>query len=52
MLYGGLWLFGGLAVTVGSMVLNPGGGGVLFWGAVLVGSIQFVRGLLQTMTGD
>ncbi len=51
MLFGGLWLFGGLAVTLGTMFMADGGGKFMVaWGAVLFGGIQFVRGLFQAVT--
>ena len=50
MLFGGLWLVGGLAVTIVTMAGNPGGKGLFAWGAILFGGIQFFRGVYQTLT--
>lgn len=47
MLHGGLWLGGGLLVTVGSLVMAAGGRFVMAWGAVIFGGIQFFRGLIR-----
>lgn len=38
MLYGGLWFVGGLLGTISEI-------GFIFWGAILFGGFQFVRGL-------
>jgi hypothetical protein len=37
-LYGGLWCIGGIALTVADV-------GFVFWGAILFGGIQFIRGI-------
>lgn len=48
MLVGGLWLFGGLAVTFISYSAASGGGRyVMAWGAVIFGGFQFIRGLIN-----
>jgi hypothetical protein len=50
-LYGGLWLLGGIAVTaVTYLVADFSGGGryIVAWGAMLFGGLQFLRGLLAT----
>ena len=47
---GGLWLIGGIAVTVGTyMIAEESGGGryIVAWGAMLAGGIQFLRGLFS-----
>ena len=38
MLHGGLWCIGGIALTVADI-------GFVFWGAILFGGIQFIKGL-------
>ncbi|HEY3321437.1 MAG TPA: hypothetical protein VGP72_13275 [Planctomycetota bacterium] len=43
MLYGALWFFGGLIVTVATM--SGGGRFILAWGAIIFGAIDFLRGL-------
>ncbi len=45
-LYGGLWFVGGLLVTIIS--LSSGHGGVIAYGAVIFGGIQFFRGLMSS----
>jgi hypothetical protein len=48
-LYGGLWLLGGIVVTAGTyLAAEERGGGryVVAWGAMLFGGLQFLRGLL------
>jgi|SRR6218665_2329112 len=45
-LYGGLWFVGGLLVTVIS--LSSGHGGIVAYGAVIFGGIQFFRGLMNS----
>jgi len=45
-LYGGLWLAGGLIVTIVS--LSNGNGGIIAYGAVIFGGIQFFRGLSKS----
>jgi hypothetical protein len=48
---GGLWLAGGLLVTLVtySMASNGGGGSyVVTWGAIIFGGIQLVRGLMNS----
>ena len=49
--YGALWFFGGLIVTgvSYSMASSSSGGGtyLVTWGAVIVGGIQMVKGLVQ-----
>ncbi|MCW0218846.1 MAG: hypothetical protein OJI67_11040 [Prosthecobacter sp.] len=48
MTVGGLWFFGGLAVTVFTYLSSAGGGTyVVAWGAILFGGIQFFRGVLS-----
>jgi hypothetical protein len=51
MLVGGLWLGGGLLVTVFTYASASNGGGsyVVTWGALLFGGIQFVKGLMASM---
>jgi hypothetical protein len=38
MLHGGLWCIGGLALTMADI-------GFIFWGAILFGGVQFIKGL-------
>ena len=38
MLHGGLWCVGGLALTLADV-------GFVFWGAILFGGIQFIKGV-------
>ncbi|RZK12144.1 MAG: hypothetical protein EOO56_28375 [Hymenobacter sp.] len=38
MLHGGLWCVGGIALTVADV-------GFIFWGAILFGGVQFIKGL-------
>ena len=46
MIYGGLWFFGGIIVTIGSFVsAGPGQSYVLAWGAIIFGGIKFFRGV-------
>lgn len=45
-LYGALWLGGGLVVTLVS--LSNGRGGVIAYGAIIFGGIQFFRGLMKS----
>jgi hypothetical protein len=45
-LYGGLWFVGGLIVTIVS--LSSGSGGIIAYGAVIFGGIQFFRGLMKS----
>lgn len=46
MLYGGLWLGGGLLITIITYSNARGGGSyVVTWGAIIFGGIQFFRGL-------
>lgn len=45
-LYGGLWFVGGLIVTLVSV--SSGHGGVIAYGAVIFGGIQFFRGLMKS----
>ncbi|GEN76827.1 hypothetical protein [Chryseobacterium hagamense] len=46
LLYGGLWFAGGLIVTIIS--LSNGHGGIIAYGAVIFGGIQFFRGLSKS----
>lgn len=49
MTLGLVWLIGGALLTAGSFSLFDGEAGVLFYGAILVGGIQFVVGVFQRM---
>jgi len=42
MLYGGLWLAGGLIMTIADT-------GFIFWGAIIVGGIQFAKGAMSAI---
>lgn len=52
-LWGGLWCFGGLGITAYTYAMaaqNPGGGRYfLFWGAVIFGGIQMLRGIYKVI---
>lgn len=52
MIYGALWFFGGLIVTVGtySAASSSGGTYLVTWGAIIFGAIQFLQGLYQYAT--
>jgi hypothetical protein len=41
MLYGGLWFIGGLIATVADF-------GYFFWGAIIFGGYQFLKGFFYT----
>lgn len=43
LLYGGLWLVGGLIITI--LTFNFGSIGFIAYGAIIFGDIQFFRGL-------
>jgi len=45
MIYGALWFIGGTVLTLAS--LGSDGGGILFWGAILFGAIQFLYGMFE-----
>lgn len=45
MAFGAMWCLGGLFLTVATFAARAGAGGVLFWGAVIWGAIQFFRGV-------
>jgi hypothetical protein len=52
MLSGGIVCGLGLTITIGTYLLAANGGiYVVAWGAILVGGIQFVRGLMERMAG-
>lgn len=44
MVFGALWFVGGLILTLFSFAAQLGGKGILFWGAIVWGPIQFFRG--------
>ncbi len=46
---GGLWCFGGIAVTAVTYANASSGGGryVMAWGAIIFGAIQMIRGFIQ-----
>ena len=49
LLHGGLWLFGGIAVTTMTYLFAEAQGGgryIVAWGAMFFGGIQFLHGLL------
>ena len=49
MLVGGLWFFGGIAVTAITYSMASGGGRYfLAWGAIIFGGIQFFKGLINS----
>jgi hypothetical protein len=41
MLYGALWCLGGIAATVSDF-------GLIFWGAIVFGGIQFIKGVANS----
>jgi hypothetical protein len=43
MLYGALWCVGGIVATASDI-------GAIFWGAILFGGIQFVKGLINSQS--
>ena len=45
MLYGALWCIGGTIATLANI-------GFIFWGAILFGGIQFIKGLVNYMSKD
>lgn len=48
MLFGALWFFGGVIVTVATLSAASGGGTyVVAWGAIIFGAVQFFRGLFN-----
>jgi len=50
MLWGGLWMFGGIIVTAVTMSAASGGGRyVVAWGAIVFGGIQFFRGIMNSI---
>lgn len=42
MLYGALWCVGGTVLTLANV-------GFIFWGAILFGGIQFIRGVVNSV---
>lgn len=42
MLYGALWCIGGTVATLANI-------GFIFWGAILFGGIQFIKGLVNSL---
>jgi hypothetical protein len=45
MLYGALWCIGGTIATISNI-------GFIFWGAILFGAIQFIKGLVNYASAD
>lgn len=45
MLYGALWCVGGAIATVANI-------GFIFWGAIIFGGIQFIKGLVNYFNAD
>lgn len=45
MLFGALWLIGGTIATASNI-------GFIFWGAILFGCIQFIKGLVNYLRND
>lgn len=51
MLYGALWCIGGIIITVITYSAASGGGTyVIAWGAILFGAIQFIKGLVNSLS--
>jgi hypothetical protein len=51
MLFGALWLFGGIIVTTVTYSSASSGGGryVVAYGAIIFGAIQFIRGIARSL---
>ena len=48
MVFGAFWFIGGSVVTVASLAISSNGGtGIIAWGAIIWGAIQFFRGMNQ-----
>jgi hypothetical protein len=45
MIYGALWCVGGTIATIANV-------GFIFWGAILFGGIQFIKGLVNSLSND
>lgn len=45
MLYGALWCVGGLVATAANI-------GFIFWGAIIFGGFQFIKGVYNYSTSD
>jgi len=45
MLYGALWCLGGTVLTVANI-------GFIFWGAILFGGVQFIKGLVNYLSSN
>lgn len=45
MIYGALWCVGGIIATIAQI-------GFIFWGAILFGGIQFIKGLVNSLSND
>ena len=43
MLYGALWCIGGIILTAAHI-------GFIFWGAILFGAVQFIKGLVNSLS--
>ncbi|UII25690.1 hypothetical protein LVD15_20640 [Fulvivirga maritima] len=43
MLYGALWCVGGIALTVANI-------GFIFWGAIIFGGVQFIKGAANALS--
>lgn len=46
MVIGGIFFVGGIIITVGTLS-SGNGGGIIAWGAILFGGIQFMKGLMR-----
>lgn len=44
MAFGAMWFFGGIIASIATIAARVGAGGILFYGAVIWGGIQFFRG--------
>lgn len=52
MIFGALWFFGGIIVTVATFsAASNGGTYVVAWGAIIFGAIQFFRGVSKAGNG-
>jgi hypothetical protein len=45
MIYGALWCVGGTVATLANI-------GFIFWGAILFGGVQFIKGLVNSLSND
>jgi len=53
MMVGGVICLVGTVITIGTYAAASNGGGhyVVAWGAIIFGGIQFLQGMIQTLSG-